>query len=85
MDDLIAQALSETGRAGERIEVELPDDSLAVRVDSQQIERVLVNLFENALKYSPEPEPVRVQVVRTPNRGADTRRRPRTRGCVQRA
>ena len=68
VDDLIAQALSETGRAGERIEVELPDDSLVVRVDSQQIERVLVNLFENALKYSQEPEPVRVQVVRTPNR-----------------
>jgi two-component system, OmpR family, sensor histidine kinase KdpD len=68
VDDLIAQALVETGQAGERIEVELPDDSLAVRVDSQQIERVLVNLFENALKYSPEPEPVRVQVVQTPNR-----------------
>jgi two-component system sensor histidine kinase KdpD len=68
VDDLIAQALTETGPAGERIEVELPDDSLAVRVDSQQIERVLVNLFENALKYSPEPEPVRVQVVQTPNR-----------------
>ena len=68
VDDLIAQALTETGPAGERIEVELPDDSLAVRVDSQQIERVLVNLFENVLKYSPEPEPVRVQVVQTPNR-----------------
>jgi two-component system sensor histidine kinase KdpD len=68
VDDLVAQALGETGPAGSRIEVELPEDSLAVRVDSQQIERVLVNLFENALKYSPEPEPVRVQVVGTPNR-----------------
>jgi two-component system sensor histidine kinase KdpD len=68
VDDLVAQALNETGPAGRRIEVELPEDSLAVRVDSQQIERVLVNLFENALKYSPESEPVRVQVVRTPNR-----------------
>ena len=32
------------------------------RVDARQIERVLVNLLENALKYSPEDEPVRVQV-----------------------
>jgi two-component system sensor histidine kinase KdpD len=68
VDDLIAQALDETGEAGSRIEVELPDESLATSVDSQQIERVLVNLFENALKYSPPGEPVRVQVVRAPNR-----------------
>jgi len=39
-----------------------------VRVDAQQIERVLVNLFENALKYSPEPEPVRVQLAETATR-----------------
>jgi two-component system, OmpR family, sensor histidine kinase KdpD len=68
VDDLIAQALDETGEAGSRIAVELPDESLATSVDSQQIERVLVNLFENALKYSPPGEPVRVQVVRSPNR-----------------
>jgi two-component system, OmpR family, sensor histidine kinase KdpD len=68
VDDLVAQALNETGPAGRRIEVELPEESLGVRVDAQQIERVLVNLFENALKYSPESEPVRVQVVRAPNR-----------------
>ena len=36
-----------------------------MRADEQQIQRVLVNLFENALKYSPESEPVRVQVTTT--------------------
>jgi two-component system sensor histidine kinase KdpD len=68
VDDLIAQALEETGDAGRRIEVDLPEEPVAVRADSQQIERVLVNLFENALKYSPPDEPVRVQVTSTPSR-----------------
>ncbi len=68
VDELVAQAIGQLGEAGGRIEVELPDEPLAVRVDAQQIERVLVNLFENALKYSPEPEPVRVQLAETANR-----------------
>ena len=59
------------GRAGarggrgrrRRVEVSLPDRSPTVRVDAHQIERVLANLIENALKYSPQDEPVRVQVV----------------------
>ena len=68
LDDLIVQALDELGEAGRRIEVELPEESIAVRLDAVQIERVLVNLLENALKYSPESEPVRVQVTHTPTR-----------------
>jgi two-component system sensor histidine kinase KdpD len=68
VDDLIAQALDETGAAGNRIDVDLPEHPIPVRADSQQIERVLVNLFENALKYSPPDEHVRVQVTSTPSR-----------------
>ena len=34
-----------------------------MRVDPGQIGRVLVNLVENALKYSPQDEPVRVQLA----------------------
>jgi two-component system sensor histidine kinase KdpD len=68
VDDLIGQALEETGDAEGRITVDLPDEPISVHADSQQIERVLVNLFENALKYSPPAEPVRVQVTSTPSR-----------------
>ena len=68
VDELVAQAIGQLGEAGGRIEVELPEESPAVRVDAQQIERVLVNLFENALKYSSEPEPVRVQLAEAPDR-----------------
>jgi two-component system, OmpR family, sensor histidine kinase KdpD len=67
VDDLIGQALAELD-GGERIEVELPAEPPAARVDAQQIQRALVNLLENALRYSPADEPVHVQVVETPSR-----------------
>jgi len=64
-DDLVVQALDELGEAGQRVEVALPEESPTVRADADQIERVLVNLIENALKYSPLDEPVHVQVTTT--------------------
>ncbi len=63
IDDLVGQALGELGDAAGRVEVSLPDQPVAVRVDPNQIERVLANLIENALKYSPETVPVRVAVT----------------------
>ena len=65
MDDLVVQALDEVGEAGGRVDVSFPEESRAVRADAHQIERVLVNLIENALKYSPVAEPVHVQVTAT--------------------
>jgi K+-sensing histidine kinase KdpD len=65
VDDLVVRALDELGRDGRRVEVTLPDDPPTVRVDAQQIERVLVNVLENALKYSPPDEPVHVNVSAT--------------------
>jgi two-component system, OmpR family, sensor histidine kinase KdpD len=62
IDDLVVQALGEMGTRAERVEVSLPDHSPIARVDARQVERALVNLIENALKYSPADEPVRVQV-----------------------
>jgi two-component system sensor histidine kinase KdpD len=65
VEDLVVQALDEIGEAGQRVEVSFPEESPAVRADAHQIERVLVNLIENALKYSVDPEPVHVQVTTT--------------------
>jgi two-component system sensor histidine kinase KdpD len=65
VDDLVVQALDEVGEAGQRIDVAFLDESPAVRADAHQIERVLVNLIENALKYSPAEEHVHVQVAAT--------------------
>jgi two-component system sensor histidine kinase KdpD len=67
VDELIVQALDELGEEGNRVVVTFSDDSPAVRVDAHQIERVLANLVENAIKYSPAGEPVRVQVAATPS------------------
>jgi K+-sensing histidine kinase KdpD len=52
VDSLVARALDAIGPAGERIDVALPPDPPTVNVDAAQLERVLVNLFENALKVS---------------------------------
>jgi two-component system sensor histidine kinase KdpD len=61
VDDLVGQALDAVGRGGERILVELDAESPPVRVDAAQIERVLANLIENALKFSPSSAPVVVR------------------------
>jgi two-component system sensor histidine kinase KdpD len=70
VDELVAGALEELGAAGEAVEVTLPDDPGSVLVDAHQVQRALVNLVENALKYSPSAEPVRVQVTGAPSEPA---------------
>jgi two-component system sensor histidine kinase KdpD len=65
VDDLVLQALDGV-EAGSRVEVVLPeDDSPLVHADLHQAERVVANLVENAVRYSPAGEPVRVQVRET--------------------
>ena len=61
-EELIAQALGELAEGDARVMLELDEEVPPVRVDAAQIERVLVNLIENALKYSPVDSPVRVSV-----------------------
>jgi two-component system sensor histidine kinase KdpD len=65
VDELIVQALDELGDEGRRVDVIFPPEAPTVRVDAHQVQRVLANLIENALKYSPPHEPVRVQVAAT--------------------
>ncbi len=66
LDDLVVCALDELGADGRRVEVAFSRESPTVRADAHQIQRVLVNLLENALKYSPEDEPVHMNVSATP-------------------
>jgi two-component system, OmpR family, sensor histidine kinase KdpD len=67
IEDLVVEALDELGEAARQIDVSFPAESPAVRADEQQVQRILVNLLENALKYSPESERVRLQVATTPS------------------
>jgi K+-sensing histidine kinase KdpD len=61
IDDLVLEALDGV-ESGGRVEVVLPDDSPFVHADPHQTERVVANLVENALRYSPSEETVRVDV-----------------------
>jgi two-component system, OmpR family, sensor histidine kinase KdpD len=64
-------------RGEHAIEVALPGDLPLVRADAAQLERVFGNLIENAVKFSPPSEPVRITggtgggrvVVRVTDRG----------------
>ncbi|HEX6798522.1 MAG TPA: ATP-binding protein [Ktedonobacterales bacterium] len=62
--DVIATVLDRldlVGRtAGRTVEVAVPDDVPPVPLDHGQIEEVLTNLIENALKYSPPETPIRI-------------------------
>jgi two-component system sensor histidine kinase KdpD len=65
VDQLLIDALEEVD-AGARIDVAVvPERVPLVRVDAVQIERVLANLLENALKFSPSDAKVRVRVHAT--------------------
>jgi two-component system, OmpR family, sensor histidine kinase KdpD len=52
VDGLVSRALEAIGTGGERVVVALPTDSPTLHVDPVQLERVLVNLLENALRFS---------------------------------
>jgi two-component system, OmpR family, sensor histidine kinase KdpD len=61
VDELVGQALEFVRADGDRVIVELDQQSPPVRVDAGQIERVLANLIENALRFSPAGSPVVVR------------------------
>jgi two-component system sensor histidine kinase KdpD len=61
VDELVGRAVEQLGPASVRVAVELDSDVPPVEVDALQIERVLVNLLDNALKFSPPGSPVRVR------------------------
>ena len=56
LDDIFQEALAHLDRAAERhhIAVELPDDLLMAEMDARLIVQVLINLLNNAIKYTPE-------------------------------
>jgi K+-sensing histidine kinase KdpD len=62
VDTLLASALEQLGREADRVETHLAVDVGLVRVDGPQVQRVLVNLLENALKFSSPGDPVEVTV-----------------------
>jgi two-component system sensor histidine kinase KdpD len=57
LEDIVPRALDELGPAGRAVRVRIPDDLPAVRADPGLLDRVLVNVVGNALRYSPADRP----------------------------
>jgi two-component system sensor histidine kinase KdpD len=61
-DGIIGRALESLGQGAERVHVALGSEAPAFHVDGAQVERVLVNLLENALKFSSPADQVDIRV-----------------------
>jgi two-component system sensor histidine kinase KdpD len=81
LDALVGRAVEQLGQDAARVQVVLPEDPPAVRADGTQIERALVNLLDNALKFSSDAVEVAVVedagevLVRVADRGPGLRSR----------
>lgn len=60
LDEVISSALSGLRAEGDRVKVEIPDALPPVQTDPALLERVVANLIENALTWSPPDHHVRV-------------------------
>src|SRR5262245_11776545 len=57
LEDAVPRALDELGQAGRSVTLHIPEDLPAVRADPGLLERVLVNVVGNALRFSPADDP----------------------------
>jgi two-component system sensor histidine kinase KdpD len=55
--EIVARSLDDLGPATREVRVDIPDSLPEVRVDPAILERVIVNLTANALRYSPPGQP----------------------------
>jgi len=60
LDEVVAVALSGLGPGRERVVIDIPDSVPDVQSDPALLERVVANLVENALEWSPPDLPVRI-------------------------
>ena len=65
VDELVSRALESLGADAARVSVTLDGDAPLVSVDATQLERVLVNVLENALRFSSPADPVALEVGST--------------------
>ncbi len=57
LEEIVARALDDLGAPGRTVAMDIPDSLPEVRVDPAILEQVIVNLTQNALRYSPAGSP----------------------------
>ena len=57
IDEIVARSLDDLGPRSHSVVVDIPESLPEVRVDPAILERVVVNVMENALRYSPPGKP----------------------------
>jgi two-component system, OmpR family, sensor histidine kinase KdpD len=67
LEEVIGAALSRLGRelTGRRVDTHVPSDLPLVPIDDVLVEQVLVNLLDNAVKYTPTNSPIRILATAT--------------------
>ena len=76
LDEIVARALDDLGPASRNVIVDIPDTLPEVSVDPAILERVIVNLTSNALRYSPADKPAAADRERAGRPGGTAGRRP---------
>jgi K+-sensing histidine kinase KdpD len=61
LDEVVSAAILAVPDAADHVRVEVPDDLPLVRADRGLLERVLVNLLDNALRHGASDEPVEIR------------------------
>ena len=67
LEEVIGAALSRVGKqlGDRRVDTSVPPDLPLVPIDDVLIEQVLVNLLDNAVKYTPRSSPIRIMATAT--------------------
>jgi signal transduction histidine kinase len=60
-EDLVREVIEGLGSEANRVHADVPDDLPVLTTDRQLLSRVLQNLVDNALKYSPDGSPCELQ------------------------
>lgn len=65
IDKVLDLNIHQAGRKKIQVNIELPDELPIIMVDKEMIGEVILNLFSNAIKYSPEGSKVSILVSKT--------------------
>jgi two-component system sensor histidine kinase KdpD len=63
VEEVVARAMDDLGEGGRSVHLEVPPDLPMVLADPGLLERVLVNLVANALRFSPADRPPRLEAA----------------------